>query len=316
MPTLLATNALGTRVELVLDAPSSPGLVSIGEEAIDEILYWHDRLSLFQPHSLLSFINREAASRAVAVDDDVFGLLSLCERVHALSGGAFDPTVRSGGHDDRERGDDASPGWSSLVELDRERRTVRLTRHGVRLDLGGIAKGFALDMAADLLRSHLDCAALLHAGTSGVVVIGRKPRKIGVRSAGGVSFVTVEDAALCVSSHRGGRRGDDAAASDPNDGTDIDAGLADRARARFSHIVAPDGLREPIGETDFGAGGETSLVIGRSCAEADAWATALVVLGRRPGAMPTALRSSVYADDRWSSDGGVEFFQICGSEAD
>lgn len=324
MPTLLATNALGTRVELVLDAPSSPGLVSIGEEAIDEILHWHDKLSLFQQHSLLSFINREAASRAVALDDDVFGLLSLCGRVHEFSNGAFDPTVRGCDASDgkKEHGENEA-GWSALVELDSDRRTVRLTRPGVRLDLGGIAKGFALDMAAELLRSHLDCDALLHAGTSGVVVIGRTPRNIGVRSAGGVSYVTVEDASLCVSSHRGGRRSvDDPAATEPvtDDGTAGGSGCAGvvggRDRARLSHIVAPGGLRKTVGDADVGTGAETSLVIGPSCAEADAWATALVVLGRRPSAMPTKLRSAVFADERWSSDGGVDFFQICGSEAE
>lgn len=324
MPTLLATNALGTRVELVLDAPSSPGLVSIGEEAIDEILHWHDKLSLFQQHSLLSFINREAASRGVALDDDVFGLISLCGRVHELSKGAFDPTFRGGVATDgeKENGENAA-GWASLVELDNDRRTVRFNRPGVRLDLGGIAKGFALDMAAELLRSHLDCDALLHAGTSGVVLIGRTPRNIGVRSEGGVSYVTVEHASLCVSSHRGGRRNvDNDATTEPGadrgtaDGSSGIGVTGDCDRARLSHIVAPGGLRKTVGDSDVGTGAETSLVIGSSCAEADAWATALVVLGRRPSAMPTNLRSAVFADERWSSDGGVDFFQICGSEAE
>ena len=323
MPTLLATNALGTRVELVLDAPSSPGLVSIGEEAIDEILHWHDKLSLFQQHSLLSFINREAASRAVALDDDVFGLLSLCGRVHELSNGAFDPTVRGGVATDgeKENGKTRPAGHRLSNSTAIAGRFVDPDRCSA--GSGRDRQGFALDMAAELLRSHLDCDALLHAGTSGVVVIGRTPRNIGVRSAGGVSYVTVEDASLCVSSHRGGRRGvDDPAATEPgtDDGTaggsDCAGVVGGRDRARLSHIVAPGGLRKSVVDADVGMGAETSLVIGPSCAEADAWATALVVLGRRPSAMPTKLRSAVYAGDRWSSDGGVDFFQICGSEAE
>jgi len=299
MPTFLATNALGTRVELVLDAPGSPGLVSIGEEAIDEILLWHDRLSLFQPHSLVSFINREAWRRAVALDDDVFGLLALCERVHVLSGGAFDPTVGRG----VDEGGMRPGGWGSLVALDHDRRTVRFARDGVLLDLGGIAKGFALDMAAELLRSHLGCPALLHAGTSGVVVIGDVPRKIGVRSgSGAVSIVSISDASMCVSAPRGGVRG-------------MDVVVGDGERAA-SHIVRPVGAGDVGSTGDAGDGrglADTSLVIGGSCAEADGWATALVVLGRRPGGMPGGLRSAVHDGRGWRSD-GVVFVSSDGTE--
>lgn len=258
---LLATNALGTRVELALDAPETPALRAAGEAAIGEILHWHERLSRFLPHSLLSFINREAHARFVPLDDDVFALLDLCERVWRESGGVFDPTVGGDG-----------AGWGALVALDRERRAVRLSHEGARLDLGGVAKGFALDRAAETLRAHCDCSALLHAGTSGVIAIGDTARRLGVRSATGVDELTIVNEAMCVSAPRG------------------------RTERGSGHIIDPSS-----GWSAHGA--DTALAVGPSCAEADAWATALVVLARRPERAPAHVRTATHDGRRWAMHG-------------
>ncbi len=277
MPLLLATAALGTRVELVLDEPESPGLRAVGEEVIAEVHHWHERLSYFQPESLLSFINRSAAHRAVALDEDVWSLLSLCREAHRASAGAFDPTlagllgratthagVPASRHDQA-----ADAGWAALVELDDDRRTIRFRERGVRLDLGAVAKGFALDRASDILRRHGVGGALLHAGTSSVVAIGAAPRTIGVRSAGGLVTVALREGCLSVSAPRG----------KVVDGT-----------AHIRHRGGP-------------ALADTALVIGPlgGGAEADAWSTALIVLGTRPMAMSDALRSAVHDGRRWTS---------------
>ncbi len=244
-PFLTATNALGTRAELVIDAPESPSLRAVAEAAIDEIHFWHDRLSRFQTDSFLSHINRSAAAHPVALDEDLYALLALCDRVHHESRGAFDPT--------------RAAVWASSVHLDRDARTIRFTRPGIDLDLGGVAKGFALDRAADILREHGVDSALLHAGTSGVIAVGPTPRRIGVRTTRGVDCVTITNETLCVSAQRG-----------------------------RDHIVGahPD---------------TTSLVIGPSCAECDAWATAIAA---NPDAWPTkahSLRHAVHDGTAWSS---------------
>lgn len=246
-PFLTATNALGTRAELVIDAPESPSLRAVAEAAIHEIHLWHDRLSRFQTDSFLSHINRNAAAHPVALDEDLYALLALCDRVNRESRGAFDPT-RAGL-------------WASSVELAGATRTLRFTRPDIELDLGGVAKGFALDRAAEVLRDHGVESALLHAGTSGVIAIGPTPRRIGVRTIRGVDFVALTNESLCVSAQR------------------------DR-----DHIVGA-------------AHDATSLVIGPSCAECDAWATALVVNPDAHRAGRDSVRHAVHDGTAWSSRG-------------
>jgi len=279
MPLLLATHALGTRVELALDEPDSPGLRAVGEEAMAEIHLWHERLSYFQPESFLSFINRSAGHRRVSLDEDLWSLLDLCQRVHTASAGAFDPTVagllgRAGLHaavPASIHDEPADTGWTALVELDEAERTIQFRQRGVRLDLGGVAKGFALDRASETLLRHGVHSAVLHAGTSSVVVLGPAPRTLGVRAGGSRYTLTLRQACLSVSAPRGRVVGD------------------------VTHIMDPR-----IGSSARCV--DTALVVGAigSGAEADAWSTALVALNDRPLAMPEPLRSAIHDGRTWS----------------
>jgi len=177
-----ATHAMGTRFEFVLAGEDETYLHAVAEEAAAEVQLWHHRLNYFAPDSIVSRINAHAARRAVRVDDETFALLEVAATVHRESGGAFDvavaPAMRAWGF--REEID--PPAAFSLmrsnqpsVRLDRERRTVSLAHEGVTIDLGGIAKGFALDAAATVVRQHgVDCG-LIHGGTSSVVAVGAPP---------------------------------------------------------------------------------------------------------------------------------------------
>lgn len=278
MPLLLATNALGTRVELALDEPDSPALRAVGEEALAEIHHWHERLSYFQPESFLSFINRSAGHRRVPLDEDLWSLLETCQRVHLASAGAFDPTVagllgRAGLHaavPASIHDEPADTGWTALVDLDEGERTIQFRQRGVRLDLGGVAKGFALDRASEILSRHGVHSAVLHAGTSSVVVLGPAPRTLGVRAGGSRHTLGLRHACLSVSAPRGRIVGD------------------------VTHIMDPR-----IGSSARCV--DTALVVGGigSGAEADAWSTALVALNDRPMAMPETLRSAIHDGRTW-----------------
>jgi thiamine biosynthesis lipoprotein len=124
-----------------------------------------DRLmSNYRDDSELALINRRAALEGVAVSDPMFSVLDAARRISSASDGAFDvtvgPLVRLWGFHDKTPHVPTSGELATvrpLVDyrnllLDAEHRTVRFARSGVELDLGGIAKGFAVEIAADVLR--------------------------------------------------------------------------------------------------------------------------------------------------------------------
>jgi thiamine biosynthesis lipoprotein len=126
-----------------------------------------DRLmSNYRDDSELALVNRRAAHDGVSVSDPMFGVLDAARRVSSASDGAFDVTVGPlvrlwGFHDKKPHVPTAAElaAVRPLVDyrnllLDAEHRTVRFALPGVELDLGGIAKGFAVEVAADVLRRH------------------------------------------------------------------------------------------------------------------------------------------------------------------
>ncbi|MFN2315954.1 MAG: FAD:protein FMN transferase [Gemmatimonadales bacterium] len=231
---------MGTRFEVVLPADDPEAMRPAGEAALAEIEEWHRRLTRFEPDSQLNHLHRAAVDAPVTIDRDLYALLEECVAVWHASGGAFDPALGTG---------------MDAVELDPAHSTVRFTRPGVTLDLGGIAKGHALDHAARVLREAGVTSALLHGGTSSVAAIGQPPGEAGwkVALAGSGNPPTVVT-------------------------------LADQALGASSQFQRPHVADPRTGTLIKGA--RLAAVIGASARRCDAWSTALLVLGRRPAAMP------------------------------
>ncbi|MDH5316043.1 MAG: FAD:protein FMN transferase [Gemmatimonadota bacterium] len=228
---------MGTRFELVLGGGDPVALRPVGEAALEEIAACHERFNRFDDASLLSHIHRTAAIRPVPLDSDSFALFADARAVWRGSGGAFDPTVPARAMD-------------ALI-LDPTRRTVALSRPGVTLDLGAIAKGHALDLAARLLREHGVTSAFLHGGTSSALGIGSPPEGTWRVALPDGRTVDLTDAALSVSAVWG---------ENPHPTIDPRTGAA----LTGSRQVA---------------------VIGPSARLADAWSTAILVLGEQPATL-------------------------------
>ncbi|PYQ02521.1 MAG: FAD:protein FMN transferase [Acidobacteria bacterium] len=168
------------------DGAALPGIVEAAFDEVDRI----DRLmSHYKPESALSRLNREAASGPVAVDPELFGLIAESLRYSRESDGAFDisvgPLMKAWGF---FRGGGRVPGSDELAELrgrvgyehvvlDPAHKTIRFDRPGVELDLGGIAKGYAVDKVVELLRKRQVASALVSAGGSTVFGLGAPPGK-------------------------------------------------------------------------------------------------------------------------------------------
>ncbi|MEO8058647.1 MAG: FAD:protein FMN transferase [Burkholderiales bacterium] len=131
-------------------------------------------MSPHKPESELSRINRHAAAGPVKLSEEMARLVSRALDFSKLSGGAFDITYAGVGqlYDYREKikPNDAAiekardaVGYQNLV-LDTAARTLRFAREGVRIDLGGFAKGHAVDNAAAILARRGIKHAIVSAG--------------------------------------------------------------------------------------------------------------------------------------------------------
>ncbi len=262
-----------TRFELVLLGAEPAFLSAAGHEALEEIRATEAQLSIFRRDSWLSRLNADAASgaphgKAVLVPAQLYSLLECCQRVHRASLGAFDPSVgplldAHGLRDDApswELAEESAVGFAG-VELLGDRR-VRFLHPNLRLDFGGIGKGWALDRAAEVLREAGVPAALLHGGTSTVLSFGAPPSPEAATrhpaSAAGWQIgiepfccVALRDRALSVSATR------------------------PTSRKSRGHVIDP-GTQQPLRSK------QTAAVCAPTATLADAWSTALLVQSAHP----------------------------------
>ncbi len=255
---------LGTLVQIAcVGLPAARAHRSI-EDAFAAVADVHGLMSFHEPTSDVSRLNRDAAERPVAVDAQTFAVLALARGLSEASGGAFDISVGErlvrGGRLPRPASDsspDPEASWRDIELLEGER--VRFHRP-LWIDLGGIAKGFAVDQA--IKRVAVDEGVLWVVNAGGDLrVAGDGAERVLLRTDGaaegeGAAVMHLENASLASSSGR--RRG----------------GRLDR------QTVGPhlDGRsRRAVGGRSF-----VSVVAPR-CAVADALTN--VVLARRAGAL-------------------------------
>ena len=121
-------------------------------------------LSRFLENSDIARVNHLAAGQGTPVSPWTMECLEIARHLHDLTGGAFDPSIGSGLH---------------RLELDPEDFTVHARDEGVRLDLGGIGKGYAVDRVAELLEEWGIPRALVHGGFSSVLALEPPPDEDG-----------------------------------------------------------------------------------------------------------------------------------------
>jgi thiamine biosynthesis lipoprotein len=182
-----ARQAMATTFEVLLPF-GLPGAVDMAEAALDEIDRLEEQLTVYRASSEMSRINRDAAERAVPVEERLFELLQHCARISEETEGAFDitagPLIKAWGFfrrqgrvpSEEERAEVLRRVGMRHVTLDPEARTVRFLQPGVEMNLGSIGKGYALDRTVETLRKRWNLrSGLLHGGHSSVYAIGSEP---------------------------------------------------------------------------------------------------------------------------------------------
>ena len=180
--------AMGTVHTITIFDAEGPGAAN---DARAYLLRLNQAWSCFQADSLISRINRAAGVAPVAVDEDTFAVLQQARRYGGLTDGAFDVTVGPLAQlwrEAMERRQLPADGdvWQALqlvdwrsILLDEKGQTAMLHRPGQRIDLGGIAQGYAADGLRKFLRQHGVRRALLDLGGTVLSLGGRLP--VGIR---------------------------------------------------------------------------------------------------------------------------------------
>lgn len=215
---------MGTVLEVTAEGPRAGDAVAA---AFAEVAHWDAVLSTYKKESQASALNRQPAGAPFACSQDLWDELVAAQDAARASGGAFDVVY---------------PEDYRALSLEEAGHRATLTKPGMRVDFGGIGKGFALDRAMAKMRAAGATAGFLNFGGQlaffgkpwPVVVPGEKrPRLL---SDGSVS--TSDDA------------------------------------ERPGHIVSPF-TKKPVRDPG------STTVIARTATQADAWSTALFVLGKR-----------------------------------
>ena len=168
-----------------------------GQTAIDAVFAEFRRIdalmSTYKPESELSRVNAGAATAPVPVSRELYDLLATSIGYSELTGGAFDVTYASVGylydyrsrvHPDAAAIAAALPGIDYRhIELVPATRSVRFRRPGVRVDLGGIAKGHAVDRGIAVLQELGIDRAMVNAGGDTRIIGDRlgRPWVVGIR---------------------------------------------------------------------------------------------------------------------------------------
>lgn len=188
-----AIDLMGTRCSVELWADDETRGRALVAEVLSEYRRIDAAMSTYKPDSEISRVNAHASEAPIAIGDELYGLVERSLELSVASHGAFDITYDSVGYlyDFRahQRPTDveiaarlAAVDYRHVV-LDRAEGTIFFKAPGVRINLGGIGKGYAVERAAALLRARGVEHALLNAGGDTRVIGDRRgqPWIVGIR---------------------------------------------------------------------------------------------------------------------------------------
>ncbi|MGZ8706677.1 MAG: FAD:protein FMN transferase [Gaiellaceae bacterium] len=242
--------AMGTEIDLFVDAPNGDAALAAAEGEFHRL---ESLFSRFRDDSELSRLNRDGA---IDASPDLAEVVALALRAREQTGGRFDPTIHeaivAAGYDrsfellspDGNEGRKARCGGGVRVDGDR----IEL-EPGVKLDLGGIGKGYAAEQAATVLAAAGPC--LVNAGGDVAIRAGAWP--VGVQTSTGTLTLELSTGALATS------------------GRDRRRWLRDGRE--LHHLIDP--------ATGTSAEGDLLrvTVVGKDAVDAEVWAKALFLVG-------------------------------------
>jgi thiamine biosynthesis lipoprotein len=273
-------HAMGTLVNVWLWTADEPGAARAAEAVFDEMRRLDQEMTTWEPRtgdpaqpSDVVRINAAAGGKPVEVSAETFAVIQRALDISRRSRGVFDITVGAfkglWKFDEDMDGTLPDPAevahrlalvrWKDVV-LDARRRTVQLRRKGMAITLGGIAKGYAVDKCAELLRRRGFTDFMMQAGGD-MYISGKKgsePWMVAIRDPRGPSYFAVAP----IEDHSFSTSGD------------YERGFV-KDGVRYHHILEPHSGRP--------AHASRSVTIrARDAFTADAWSKVMFILGPQP----------------------------------
>ena len=266
---------MGTFAQITVAAGNEKNAQALIEQAFEQLHKVQRLMNDRDPNSELSKLSALAVEQPVPVSPELFDVLAASVHYSRLTDGAFDITVgplallwrktqQSGQLPDEKllAAAKKNVGYQK-IRLDSTAKTVQLEQKGMKLDLGGIAKGYAVDLAIETLRQN--------GATAGMVDLGGNIRCFGDGPGrGGDWLIGVQDP----------RNEDIIMKLRLNDMSAATSGDYRRVAVvggkAYSHIINPKTTRS----ADELAG---VTIIAKSAMQADALSTAVSVLGKEKG---------------------------------
>lgn len=183
--------AMGTQISVELWHEKSAQAEECANRVFQEMRRIDQSMSPWKSNSDLSFINNNAAIMPIETSQELYGLIERSSDFSQLTNGAFDITFASVGHqydyNQRKKPDeDSIKDWLPAINyqhVNLRDGKVFFQHSNVRIDLGGIAKGYAVDQAIDILQQCGITKAMVSAGGDSKILgdHGGRPWSVGVK---------------------------------------------------------------------------------------------------------------------------------------
>jgi thiamine biosynthesis lipoprotein len=266
---------MGTWAEITVYSQDAKSVNTAIESALDAMTAVDSLMSVYKQDSEISAINRQAGKNAVSVSPQTFFVVKSAIHYSEISDGAFDITIaplirswgffRKQGHipPQEEINQNRALVNYRLIELDAENKQIKLLKSGMTLDLGGIAKGYAVDQAMEKLRAAKIENVLVNL-SGNMYAMGHPKDKdawyIGIRhprqKENLLGFIKLQEEAIATSG-------------------DYEKFFIHDGK-KYSHIINP--------HTGYPVSGIASVtIIAKTAMEADALSTTVFVLGAEKG---------------------------------
>lgn len=150
---------MGTRFDIILVGKKEESATKIWNKIMSVLEQLHNRLNRFDENSEVFFVNLKAHNQAVRISDCLWEILKDCKNYFEKTGGLFDITLND----------------FSNIQMHKDDKSVTFKSVNTSIDLGGYAKGYAIERVREILIENNVVDSLVDFGNSSVLALGKHP---------------------------------------------------------------------------------------------------------------------------------------------